>query len=351
MSVNSNILKLQHEYKARAVETYKKAQLIFPLHQQEKLKQRELLDQYRVYKMIYQILSIPNTDMMLKNIETNLKNTSIPLLRTELKKLMKRFADELIPDVDYVGITELSDPSTNDSWIARLKPKMNIIVTKNIAPIIPILLQNKHRIILHATCTGLGKTYWEPDAPLASDQLGAIRHLISLGFPVRQIVGRLDPVILGDKEQQVQDVVIDYFAQLGIKRLRYSFLDQYPAVKQRMHKQDIPTAMGFTYSLSEMQQYAGRLVEKWGSSFHLESCAENNMHQQGCISQMDIDALIANAQLTGANVQNLMNLQLIGSKSSRRYCQCPLNKFELMRAVPGQCPMHCLYCYWNDLHT
>ena len=349
MTVKKNLLALQYDYLQRFNQAKAKAERIFPLHERERQLRLSLTDDARMLNQVVKLLQMPNINLMLKNIETQIQTTKITKYRNLLKEVQKKLANGLIDDVDKVGITELADPSQNLTWVERLRPKANIIITKNLQPIIPQILANKQRIILHVTCTGFGGTPLEPGVPPAPVQIMATKQLIQLGFPVGQIVLRLDPIIfVGNiKDVMLHDTVMQYFAEMGVKRCRYSFLDQYDFIKPRLAMIGITPERGFTYPKSTIQQHSQHLQEKWGSSFHLEACCEETQHKQACISQMDIDILKQNASITGADSKGLNNLQLIGCKGSRRLCSCPLNKFELMRAVPGQCSLNCSYCFWS----
>lgn len=328
-----------------------KVELIFPLHDKERQLRLSYIDEARVYNQIIKILQIPDINIMFKNIEMQMQSTKVTKLRNELKALQKKLFADLIPPEDKIGITELADPSSNLTWVDRLCSKANIIITKNLDPIIPQILANKHRIILHVTCTGFGGTPLEPGVPPAPIQIMATNKLIKLGFPISQIVLRLDPIIfVGNiKDVMLHDTVMQYFADMGITRCRYSFLDQYDHVKRNLVALGIQPEKGFTYSRRQIELHTKHLQEKWGFTFHLEACAEETIHKQACISQMDIDILKRNANITGADIKGLANIQLVGCKGSRKLCSCPLNKFELMRAVPGKCPLSCTYCFWKTI--
>lgn len=345
-TVKDNLLRLQADYYRRQEVSLGKAQNIFPLHDKERELRVQYIDDARICKMIYKILTIGDVDKIFKTIEYHLANTKVYKFRQELKSLQSKLAKNLISEEDQIGITELSDPSLNNSWIDRLRAKANIIITKNLQPIIEPIVQNKHRIIVHVTCTGLGGTPFEPGVPPAPLQIKATEELIKRGFPVEQIVLRMDPVILFNEGIKAQELVLRYFGELGVTRCRYSFLDQYPNTKENLERLGIKPVSGFTYPKPQIQQYSAHLTEHWGSQFHLESCCEETSHRQACISQMDLDILMKNAVKNRADFTGLANLQLVGCKSSRRLCSCPLNKFELMRSTPG-CAYDCAYCYWK----
>ena len=39
---------------------------------------------------------------------------------------------------------------------------------------------------------------------------------------------------------------------------------------------------------------------------------------------------------------------LEGKKDGRKECQCPSNKYELIKDKPHRCEHKCLYCFWKN---
>jgi DNA repair photolyase len=92
-----------------------------------------------------------------------------------------------------VGITERGDAGLDFSWINKLLDA-NIIITKNLNDtMIQHLINNKDKIILHITCTDFGATKVEPNVPNVKFTHNQVLKLIENGFPVNQIVLRVDP--------------------------------------------------------------------------------------------------------------------------------------------------------------
>jgi len=98
-----------------------------------------------------------------------------------------------------IGVTERGDAGLDFSWIDKLY-SANIIISKNLNDtLIDNLIKNKDKIIFHMTCTGYGNTILEPNVPNVLYNRKQIDKLIDLGFPVKQIVLRIDPIIPIDK--------------------------------------------------------------------------------------------------------------------------------------------------------
>lgn len=233
-----------------------------------------------------------------------------------------------------VGITERGDAGIDFSWVDKLLDA-NIIISKNLNNrLIEELLNHKEKIIFHMTCTGYGETVIEPNVnPLLWTRRQA-ENLIDMGFPIKQIVLRVDPIIPTEKGIYKTDDVLDCFKNVGIKRLRYSFLDIYPHVKQRFEKSVIKIPYSTFTAPQEMINNALEMLDCYKTIYEFESCAEKTPHQLGCISQKDFDILGITDTAKPAGFQ-------------RSGCMCIAGKTELLNSKT-RCPHRCLYCYWKD---
>lgn len=246
-----------------------------------------------------------------------------------------------------IGITEISDPAFHLDIFDRLY-KGNIIITKSLTPVlINKLVENKDKCILHCTCTGMGGTKVEPFVPPMQSTYNRVVELINKGFPVDHIVLRIDPIVPTEKGLLTALSVIDQFSGLGIKRVRISFLDMYKHVKERFNEENIP--MPNNYDINGFHANDSARLQSWLEinklcaeyGMEVEMCGEppiegTEFKTTGCLSQKDIDIL----GLTNEIV-------LEGKKDGRKECQCPANKFELIKDKPKQCQHRCLYCFWK----
>jgi DNA repair photolyase len=233
-----------------------------------------------------------------------------------------------------VGITERGDPGLDFSWVDKLLDA-NIIITKNLNDtIIDHLLNNKEKIILHITCTGFGKTKVEPNVPSKIVTYTQTKKLIENGFPIKQVVLRVDPIIplKITLEQRVKEV-LELFKDTGIKRVRYSFLDMYPHVKERLQKAGMNLPYNSFCCPDYMKEDALNLLKQYEGIYEFEACAESTFHQLGCISQKDFDILGIKEQAEPVGYQ-------------RKGCMCIAGKTELL-TNKKKCPHGCLYCYWK----
>lgn len=243
-----------------------------------------------------------------------------------------------------IGITERGDASLSFDWVSKMHTVSGaILVTKNITDkFIREVMNYKTKVIIHATVTGWGGTPIEPNAPSLQESYIKIQSLVELGFPVEQIVLRIDPVIATTDGLLKLESVLDRFKDSGIIRVRFSFLDKYKHVVERFKLRGLEKCLPlysydkpFISSISE----TFKVFEKYKDVYTFEACSEDlpyndNIMPVGCISKIDMDIL------------NL-NVDLIGNAKQRTKCLCPSNKLELLNSR-HPCMYGCLYCYWRD---
>lgn len=240
-----------------------------------------------------------------------------------------------------IGITEAGDAAIDFSWVKKLDT-MNgaILITKNLTDnLIDEILKHKDKIVLHATCTGMGGTCIEPNVPVYTHQLAQVSKLVATGFPEERIIIRVDPIIPTEKGLKTAQSVID---ASPIKRFRISALDTYPHVRKRFEENGVPLPYGDYFQPSP---YQFEQMREWlrgqNPSYQFMSCAEPNLagipnvQQTGCVSTHDLEMFglpTDGDYLTGVQ---------------RRGCACLSCKTELL-SNKHRCPHGCLYCYWKD---
>ena len=232
-----------------------------------------------------------------------------------------------------VGITERGDAGLDFSWIDKLNEvEFAILITKNVNPIfIEQVLKHKDKLIIHCTITGLYQ--YEPNVPHLAVSYRHILQLIIRGFPVEQLVLRVDPIIPTAHDIDRACKVLELFKDTGIKRVRYSYLDLYPHVRERFIKANImPPYDSFT-APKYYRDAAYKRIHEYDRYYEFESCAEDNCDRLGCISKKDYD---------------IMHIPYHEDtySSQRRLCTC-VNKRELLDNCT-RCNHKCLYCYWKD---
>lgn len=237
-----------------------------------------------------------------------------------------------------IGITETAEIAFNISAFDNLR-RANIIVTKSLtSKLVDKLIEHKDKCILHLTVTGYGQTVLEPVVPRPEQTAKKLGELLALGFPVSQVVLRIDPVIPTEKGIQRMTDVANIFIPFGITRIRFSVLDMYAHVKERFGKARVPLPYEtFHAPLQDRLKVYETLKALAGENISVEACGEPDLPQTPCISQKDVDILGLTDSIT-----------LVGNKEQRTSCGCPANKVQIIRTKPHRCGNKCLYCFWKD---
>ncbi|MBP5456175.1 MAG: DUF1848 family protein [Paludibacteraceae bacterium] len=245
-----------------------------------------------------------------------------------------------LPRTQCIGVVENTDPSFHiDDIFSNLYPG-NIIITKRLTnPLIDKLIENKDKCILHLTVTGMGGTKVEPFTPTVEQTLAKFITLTAKGFPIENVVLRVDPIIPTERGWANVERVMSAFGDSGIKRLRFSILDMYPHVMDRFESLGFPLPFKtFHAPLETRLEIRDRLL-KYGEQygFEVEACGEPGIDSIPCLSQKDIDILGLGD-----------TIKLVGSAGQRENCKCPANKKSLYTGKPERCQNSCVYCYWKD---
>ena len=250
-----------------------------------------------------------------------------------------------------IGITEQGDAGLDLTW----KDKLNrvdgvILVTKNLNQRFRTAALDAMKttpIIVHATITGWGGTRLEPYVPKADLSIRNLQKLIQDGFPLRQCVLRIDPIVPVKTGLDFVNKVLSQAAacpELKGIRVRISILDEYKHVKQRLQEHDLPVFYpnGRFQATRKQKDDVLTLLRYWNKKENIifETCAEPDLIdpaviQQGCISPADLQ--IMNLPVPETNYSNPQN---------RHGCLCLGCKTELLTRRQ-QCPHGCLYCYWK----
>lgn len=273
-----------------------------------------------------------------------------------------------------IGITEAGDASIDYSWESKMNDvDVAILITKNITDkFIESVMKVRDKVVIHATCTGYGGTILEPNVPLYTQQLDQVKKLINLGFPLNQIVIRIDPIIPTEKGVKNVENVVGYIYEY-VKRFRISVIDNYRHVIERFKYFGLPVLFNGNFQASQEQfdnvdNMIKNLKDKYGVVF--ESCAEEklkNAERIGCVSKKDLD--IFGIELDCEDLKNnrkgclcIANKTELLSHNSFRFCNklkvpiisnvgiCDENKnckYCKDLFIYG-CPNQCLYCYWRS---
>ncbi len=262
-----------------------------------------------------------------------------------------------------IGITERGDASIDYQWVEKL-PSVDgtILITKNLTDrFIDTVIKcygNGDKLIVHATCTGWGRTDFEPNVPDYKTQLHQLKKLIKKGFPADHCVFRIDPIFPTlSGLNRVMEVIHEFQKQkTGIKRIRISVYDEYHHVKERLKAAGYRPCYGenFHASPKQMESVANALRQFSYCTYshhgqvtmrnQFETCAEDllvkryphSFKQVGCVSNKDIELM---------GLEPVLNKEENGQQ--RTGCHCLTCKTELL-TNKYRCPNQCIYCYWKD---
>lgn len=235
-----------------------------------------------------------------------------------------------------IGITERGDASLDlgwKEWVVDGKPA--ILITKN-----PQMLYNHllnicnsgtiPNIIVHCTITGLGRKLSEPKVPPWKQAIRGYNAIINKIGPER-VVLRIDPIYPHSSGCACYVLDIANSRVFGT-RLRVSFMDAYPHVRERYVKSgfchnDIFNWEGIHAPLERRLRCLQQLPPD------TEVCGEPGIPCTGCVSLKDC--------VTFGITTNSGE-----SSKQRPACRCLTLKHELLKNK-GQCAHKCLYCYWH----
>lgn len=252
-----------------------------------------------------------------------------------------------------IGITEQGDAGLNFNWLPKLQSgnyEGAVLITKNanakFIENVLTLYKTFQNIVLHIGCTGLGGTFIEPHVPEYTFQLHAIEQLLQKGFPADHIVLRTDPIIPTDEGlKQLQTVLTDFSSRnTSVKRVRFSILDEYKHVKERLKQAGFQPFYNGFYATPEMMHATADILAAF-PNLNFESCAEDkfimshkltNVTGCGCISSNELE-------LFGLHPNKVM----LENMQHRNGCHCLSCKTELLNEK-FRCPHQCIYCYWRD---
>ena len=169
-----------------------------------------------------------------------------------------------------------------------------------------LLVQNKHRVILHYTVSGYGGTILEPKTKHPAVAYADLQSLIQEGFPVENIVLRIDPIIPSEKGFAAVEAVLEVFRTLNIKRCRYKLHLHPKHLLTRQKWVQSTLFIGSPYASEEYgkvfysaspyhRQQLQNLLNKWRWWYTFETCDKNDVYSSDdatpCISVTDLKIL------------------------------------------------------------
>lgn len=134
---------------------------------------------------------------------------------------------EIIGPKKIVSYYRSGDPTHDFSWVSKLTD-INIIRTKQLnEKFINVCLEHKDKIYLHVEISGMGQTRFEPTIPTVGQTHAKLVELIKRGFPQKQILIVVSPILQNDnglKALKLMMRVFTEFKPLYIRRMRFKLL-------------------------------------------------------------------------------------------------------------------------------
>lgn len=129
---------------------------------------------------------------------------------------------KIIKTKPIVSWWKTTDPTYKvQNWLPKLTD-INIINTKTLnEDFINICLREKHRIFLHINITGMGKTQFEPNIPTIKETFFLLKKLIDSGFPQKQILVIVNPILPNDNGLNALKLILKIFTEFRQLRLRF----------------------------------------------------------------------------------------------------------------------------------
>ncbi len=113
------------------------------------------------------------------------------------------------------------NPTINYGWVSLLTD-INVIQTKTITDeFINVAIKNKQRMFIHLVITGMGKTVFEPNIDSVKKTFLQLRKLIDNGFPEKQILVVVSPILSNDNGLRALELLLKVFTEFRMLRLRY----------------------------------------------------------------------------------------------------------------------------------
>jgi DNA repair photolyase len=231
-----------------------------------------------------------------------------------------------------IGTTERGDAALDIGWKRHVKDGWNgdpaILITKDPLKLWYQLNQDMN-IIVHATITGLPKIL-EPNVPDKEESFIGLERIQKLIGRERTVL-RVDPIIC-DEYDKAYAIIKEAIERDLVYRLRISFLDLYPHVKERFSSIGYQINQDFHADISIREELYNDIKAIFPD---VEVCGEPGLSCSGCVSAKDLEIL----------KQPIPFVSIEGNQ--RKYCKCLVEKKELLNNR-HKCFHGCLYCYWKD---
>lgn len=113
------------------------------------------------------------------------------------------------------------DPNILGLQLENKITEITVIRTKYISQdLMTVLLRKKANVFLHLYITGLNATLLEPKIPPVKDVFYQLKELLDRGFPDRQVLVCVDPIIQNDNGLKVLELILRLLTEFDFVRMR-----------------------------------------------------------------------------------------------------------------------------------
>ena len=254
------------------------------------------------------------------------------------------YLDKIINCIEK-GYAGVRNPFSGKIYEISLDPvSVHTIVlwSKNFRP----FLKNKNyfnRYKLYFLFTINDMPELEPNVPSLEERFGQLSELAEIYEPDR-VAWRYDPVVFINGSPfagiDVFGKIAERVVKTGIKRVIFSFMDNYPKIENRLR--------GTNFSLSdisteEKKEFAsGLAVISREFGLNLENCCDEFGQIDGITKRGCIDGALL-SELAGGEPVDLRK-----DPGQRKTCLCSKSR-DIGSYTDMPCPHGCLYCYANPV--
>ena len=130
-------------------------------------------------------------------------------------------ANQRYQNKPVISYWKSSDPTKKMDVLKHKLTDINIIETRNFTEeFIKFCLVNRNKIYLHVVISGMGKTIFEPNIPDVRFMFNGLKYLIDNGFPQKQILVVVKPILPNDNGLKALKLLLRLFTEFKPLRLR-----------------------------------------------------------------------------------------------------------------------------------
>jgi len=216
------------------------------------------------------------------------------------------------------------------------------------------LLERLRRLdpFFHFTLTGLGGSPWEPGVPAPRE---ALRQMAALAgeFGPERLAWRFDPIIVWDEPRggtqgsgtrtnlEAFEELAPKAAQLGVRRVHFSFVDLYPKVMRRAGKRELRLRTLGAEEREAALEYLNEVAAANGLT--LAGCAGTASGATGSGGTAERAAACIDARYLDSINGRSLEAEGAEDLSQRDECRCTKSVDIGSYAMP--CRSGCVYCY------